>query len=579
MAVCAQHRRGPALIGSHVPQALTSTEIAMNGAQALLKTLADAGVEVCFTNPGTSEMHFVAALDGEPRLRAVLTLFEGVATGAADGYARMAGRPAATLLHLGCGLGNGLANLHNARKGRVPVLNIVGDHATSHVRYDAQLQSDIETVARNVSPGFVRTSASTAALCRDAVEALAAARGLPGQVATLILPADVSWGEGAAPCPPPAPRAAAAAGEATVDAIAAVLRSGEPTALLLGGHALREAPLRDAARLAAHCGVALFAEVFPTRLERGAGLPAVERIAYLAEMAGVQLAPYRHLVLVEAKSPVSFFAYPGKPSDLVPPGCAVHTLAGFGEDAAASLAGLVAALGAGSVEPAVQAPARPARPRGRLTAPKACKALGHLLPERAIVVDEAITSGLLLGAMTRGAPRHDLLTLTGGAIGQGLPCAVGAAIACPDRPVVALVGDGSAMYTLQALWTMAREQLDVTVVVFNNASYSVLNVELDRVGAASAGPKARAQLDLHGPRLDFARLAQGMGVHAVRAESAEDFCTALAYAFAQPGPHLIDARVPEALAGAKRRVLPYLLRSLPNLPPALARALKRRIAP
>ena len=550
-----------------------------NGAHALLKTLVDAGIEVCFSNPGTSEMHFVAALDSQPKMRAVLTLFEGVATGAADGYARMAGKPAATLLHLGCGLGNGLANLHNARKGKVPVLNIVGDHARGHVQYDAQLQSDIETVARNVSPGFVRTSASTAELCRDAVEAVAAARGLPGQVATLILPADVSWGEGGTPCAPlpaPAPPPATAA---TVEAIASAIHSGGKVALLLGGQALREPALLAAAKIAAHSGAKLYAEVFPTRLQRGAGLPPIERIAYLAELAAVQLAGLEHLILVDAKAPVSFFAYPGKPSDLVPPDCRVHTLADPGQDAAASLQALVGALGATQATPVLQAATRPGAPRGRLTAAKVCKAVGHLLPDNAIVVDEAITSGLMLPLLTAGAPRHDLLTLTGGAIGQGLPSAVGAAIACPQRPVLALVGDGSAMYTLQALWTMAREQLNVTTIVFNNASYSVLNVELERVGAESIGTKARAQLDLGNPGLDFARLAQGMGVHAARVATAQDLLQALRYALAQPGPHLIEAVVPESLSGAKRRLLPWMLRALPGLPPAAARALKRKIAP
>ncbi len=551
----------------------------MNGAQALLKTLADAGVEVCFTNPGTSEMHFVAALDGESRMRAVLALFEGVATGAADGYARMAGKPAATLLHLGCGLGNGLANLHNARKGKVPIVNIVGDHATFHTQYDAQLQSDIETVAKNVSPGFVRTSQSTAQLCRDAADALQAARGLPGQVATLILPADVSWGDGAEPsAPPPAP-APLPADDATVQAIAAAMRGGGRTALLLGGQVLREAGLLAAARIAAHSGATLLAEVFPTRLERGAGLPAVERIAYLAEMAGVQLAGFDRLVLVDAKAPVSFFAYPGKPSYLVPDSCSVLTLATPEQDALGSLEKLAAALGAQGAQPLLQAPERPGRPRGPLSAPKVCKAVGHLLPERAILIDEAITSGLMLGVMTAGCPRHDLLTLTGGAIGQGLPNAVGAAIACPDRPVVALVGDGTAMYTIQALWTMAREKLHVVAIVFNNASYSVLNVELERVGAQEGGHKAESQLSLAGPQLDFARLAQGMGVHAVRTGDAEDFCKALEYALATPRPHLIEALVPESLSGAKRKVLPWLLRSLPSLPRPVALALKRKIAP
>ena len=550
-----------------------------NGAQALMKTLVDAGIEVCFTNPGTSEMHFVAALDSEPRMRAVLALFEGVATGAADGYARMADKPAATLLHLGCGLGNGLANLHNARKGKVPVLNIVGDHATYHTQYDAQLQSDIETVARNVSPSFVRTSQSTADLCRDAVEAIAAARGLPGQVATLILPADVSWGDGGVPCPPAPAPAPEAADHAVVEQVAQAIRSGKKAALLLGGQALREPGLLAAARIAAHNGVKLMAETFPTRMERGAGLPPVERIAYLAEMAGVQLADIAHLILVDAKAPVSFFAYPGKKSDLVPDTCTVHTLATPAQDAVASLHQLAAALGATQTPPDLQTDQRQGRPRGKLTAPKVCKAVGHLLPKHSILIDEAITSGLMLSTMTAGAPRHDLITLTGGAIGQGLPNAIGAAIACPTRPVVALIGDGTAMYTIQALWTMAREHLDITTIIFNNASYSVLNVELERVGATEAGPKAKSQLDLHGPVLNFAQLAQGMGVHAIRATTAEDLVVALEYAFSHSGPHLIEAMVPEALSGAKRKILPWLLRSLPNLPRPVAMALKRKIAP
>jgi len=551
----------------------------MNGAQALLQTLADAGIEVCFSNPGTSEMHFVAALDSEPRMRAVLALFEGVATGAADGYARMADKPAATLLHLGCGLGNGLANLHNARKGKVPVVNIVGDHATFHTRYDAQLQSDIETVARNVSPGFVRTAQSTAALARDAADAITAARGLPGQVATLILPADVSWGEDAAPCPPPPESVPQAADDATIQAIAQAIRSSSKAALLLGGKALREPSLLAAARIAAHSGVKVFAEVFPTRMERGAGLPSVERIAYLAEMAGVQLAGLEHLILVDAKSPVSFFAYPGKESDLAPEGCQVHTLASPQQAAAASLDALARALGAHDTQPLLHPLRRPGRPRGPLTAPKVCKAVGHLLPERAILIDEAITSGLMLGAMTQGCPRHDLITLTGGAIGQGLPNAVGAAIACPDRPVITLIGDGTAMYTIQALWSMAREQLHVVNIIFNNASYSVLNVELERVGAQAGGHKAQSQLSLAGPQLNFTQFAIGMGVHAVRTSDSEDFCQALQYALATPGPHLIEALVPESLVGAKRKLLPWLLRSLPHLPPTMARALKAKIAP
>ncbi len=549
-----------------------------NGAQALMRTLVDGGVTVCFSNPGTSEMHFVAAFDSAPEMRAVLCLFEGVATGAADGYARMAGRPAATLLHLGCGLGNGLANLHNARKGKVPVVNIVGDHATTHARHDAPLQSDIETVARNVST-WVRTSQSTAALCRDTAEAIVTSMGPPGQVATLILPADVSWGDGGVPAALPQLAPPPCSSDDTIAAIAGLLQAGGRNALLLGGRALREPALVAAARVAARTGAKLFAEVFPTRIERGAGLPPVERIAYLAELASVQLEGIDNFVLVDAKAPVSFFAYPGKKSYLVPDTCTVHELASPQQDVVGSLEKLVSAVGASAIAPALQPPARPGRPTGKFTADKVCKAVGHLLPDKAIIVDEAQTSGVMLPVMTAGAPRHDVITLTGGAIGQGLPSAVGAAIACPDRPVLALVGDGSAMYTIQALWTMAREKLNVVAVVLNNRAYAILNVELQRVGAAEAGPKAKSQLDLQDPALDFVQMSRSMGVPAVRATTTEEFVTALEAAFQTPGPHLIDAVVPSSISGLKLKLLPRVLGSLAGLPAPLGRAIKRKLAP
>jgi acetolactate synthase-1/2/3 large subunit len=545
-----------------------------------MRTLVDAGVTACFTNPGTSEMHFVAALDSAPEMRAVLALFEGVATGAADGYARMSGRPAATLLHLGSGLGNGLANLHNARRAKVPVVNIVGDHATYHVRYDAQLQSDIETVARNVSPGWVRTSRSTGELARDTAEAIAAAAGPPGQVATLILPADVSWGEGAQPAPPATPAIPAPASQETIESVARALRSGrDRAALLLGGRSLREPELLAAARIAAVTGARLLCEVFPTRLERGAGLPVPERLAYIPELASVQLGGLKHLVLVDAKAPVSFFAYPGKKSYLVPDGCEVLELASPSEDVGGGLQALSEAVdGTRAVEP-LQAAGRPERPTGPLTAEKACQAIGAVLPEGAIVSDEAQTSGVTLAAHTAGAPRHDVLTLTGGAIGQGLPVAVGAAVACPERPVLSLAGEGSSMYTIQSLWTMAREQLDVTVVIFNNRSYAILNIELERVGAKGAGPKARAQLDLTEPNLDFVQIATGLGVPACRAETGEEFTGALERAFAEPGPHLVEAVVPTVFTPLQMRAMPHALRALGKLPRPLATAIKRRVYP
>ncbi len=514
----------------------------MNGAQALIRTLVACGVDTCFMNPGTSEMHFVAALDTVPEMRGVLALFEGVATGAADGYGRMANRPAATLLHLGPGLGNGLANLHNARKGQTPVVNIVGDHATYHKQYDAQLESDIETVARNVSR-FIRWSAKTEEVGSDAADSVAAAFGPPGQVATLVLPADISWGDGGEVAAPVAPQPRATVGDGAIRAIAEALRSGEPAALLVGGTACREEALALARSIADQAGAKLLCETFPARIARGAGRVPVDRIAYLAEFATMQLDGLRHLVLVDAKAPVSFFAYPDKASWLAPDGCEIHTLAGPSDDAPAALAALADALGTSGASAERQPLARPPLPTGALTAQSVCATLGALLPEGAIVSDEGNTSGLFAAGSTAGAPAHDWLCLTGGAIGQGLPVAVGAAVACPDRRVVALESDGSAMYTLQSLWTMVRESLDVTTILFNNGSYAVLNMELGRVGA-EAGPRAKAMLDIRNPDLDFVALANGMGVPATRATTAEEFNDQLERALATPGPSLVEAIVP-----------------------------------
>ncbi|HXA60226.1 MAG TPA: acetolactate synthase large subunit [Streptosporangiaceae bacterium] len=514
----------------------------MNGAQALIRSLVDGGVEVCFANPGTSEMHFVAALDEVPAMRAVLCLFEGVATGAADGYGRMADRPAATLLHLGPGLGNGLANLHNARRAATPIVNVVGDHATYHKRYDAPLESDIEAVAGTVS-GWLRRSAATTEVGADTAAAIAAATSSPGQIATLIVSADLSWSEGAEPGSPLPTRPPVLVPSDVVKSAAAALRSGEPAAILLGGTATRESALRYASRSAVATGAKLLCETFPARLERGAGLPPVERLAYLAEFAAEQLSGIRHLVLAGARSPVSFFAYPGRPSELVPDGCEVHVLAAASDNTADALAQL-ADLVAPDTDPAAQPARRPALPTGELTAETVADTVGALLPEGAIVVDEANTSGLWLPAATAGAPRHDWLALTGGAIGQGLPAAIGAAIACPQRPVICLESDGSAMYTISALWTHRREALDITTIIFSNRSYAILNMELLRVGATTPGPRAHDLLDLSRPDLDFIALATGMGVPASRATTAEEFTAQLSRALAEPGPHLIEVAIP-----------------------------------
>ncbi|HEX5296072.1 MAG TPA: acetolactate synthase large subunit, partial [Streptosporangiaceae bacterium] len=458
------------------------------------------------------------------------------------------------------GLANGLANLHNARRAGTPMVVIVGAHATGHVRYDAPLQSDIEALARTVS-GWVHTSGHPRDLAQDAMRALAAAQA--GQIATLILPADVSWTEGASLAPPrtASPQASAQASPqaspqqwtSAVDRgrlaeVSRLIGAGPTTMLFLGGRALTERGLRAASRIAAATGTRLLAETFPARMERGAGLPAVDRLAYLAESAGTQLAGVTDLVLAGARSPVSFFAYPGQPSDLVPAGCAVTALAGRDQDVEGALEELADLVAAGTAPVLAEAAILPAEP-GPLNAINLANVIAASLPEHVIIADEANTSGFALPMALAGAPRHTLLTLTGGSIGQGMPAATGAAIAAPDRPVLSLEADGSALYTLQALWTQAREQLDVTTVLINNAAYAILRMELARTEAGqtaqgTVGERAARMLDLSGPTPDFTQLSEGLGVPASRVTTAEELDKALRSAYAEPGPHLIEAIVP-----------------------------------
>jgi acetolactate synthase I/II/III large subunit len=519
----------------------------MIGAQALIGSLVGAGVDTCFMNPGTSEMGFVAALDSVPRLRGVLALFEGVATGAADGYARMAGRPAAVLLHLGPGLANGLANLHNARRAGTPVVVIVGGHATGHVRYDSPLQSDIEALARTVS-GWVHTCGTTRELARDAMRAVAAARR--GQIATLVLPADVSWSDSGSLAPPrpwPGPEPVEAG---QVEAVARLVTRGQATLFLLGGTALTERGLAAASRISAATGARLLAETFPARMERGAGVPDVTRLAYLSEHAEAQLAGLDQVVLAGARAPVSFFAYPGRASDLVPAGCSVTVLAEPDQDAGAVLELLADEVAAG-VAPVPARALRSAAALGEepLGAANLAAAIAASLPEHAIVSDEANTMGRALPQALAGAARHTLLTLTGGAIGQGLPVATGAAVAAPDRPVLAIEADGSALYTIQALWTQARERLDVTTVLINNAAYAILRMELARTAAGAAGERASRMLDLSDPIPNFTEISTGLGVPATRVSTAAELDQALRRAYAESGPHLIEAIVPGVTPG------------------------------
>ena len=516
-----------------------------NGADVLCDTLLANDVDVCFANPGTSEMHFVAALDRKPRMRCVLGLFEGVVTGAADGYARMADKPAATLLHLGPGLANGLANLHNARRAGTPMVNIVGDHATHHLAFDAPLTSDIESLARPMSH-WVQRVEKAGDVSRAAAQAVAEARGAPGRIATLILHADAAWTDlPAAPRIEVAARSSPAApAAARLDTAAAALRSGRPAVILLTGRALRAGALETASRIAQASGARLLAQQSNARLERGAGRVAIDRVPYPVDQALAGFDGVEHLVLIGAKAPVAFFAYPGKPSSMLPPGCQVIEAARADEDLASALAQLADRLTIGrDLQPLVSPRVRTEAPTGVLKPSAIFRAVAAYLPEGAIVCDESVSSGRDAFPATYGAAPHDHLQLTGGAIGDGMPMAVGAAIACPDRKVVCLQADGSGMYTVQALWTMARERLDVVVIVFANRRYAILHNELRAVGAGSAGHNASRMLDLVDPALDWVALAKGMGVEGASTDDAARFSDLLRAAMARRGPFLIEARI------------------------------------
>jgi acetolactate synthase-1/2/3 large subunit len=518
----------------------------MNGARALIESLVAAGVEVCFANPGTSEMHLVQAIDQVHGLRPVLCLFEGVCTGAADGYGRMATLPAMTLLHLGAGLGNGLANLHNARRAATPLVNVVGDHAIHHVPYDAPLTADIEAVARPVS-AWIRTARTADGLAGDGWDAVVAAltpRPDPaGRIATLIVPADCAWGDARAAAASTLPERYQPFSPATVAALTGQLAGqvDEHTLLLLDGNALGEAGLAAAGRLAGATGCRVYSTTFPARVEAGPGLFPIPRLPYFPEQVVELLAAVRTLVLVGAEAPVSFFAYRGQPSSLVPEDCRVLRLNHRHQDGAGALTALADALGAGEV-PAPAGPGRPELPGGALSSRGVGQILAALAPDGAVVTSDSGGGGAAFDPMQR-AVRHTWLHLTGGSIGQAGPAAVGAALACPDRTVFALIGDGAAMYTNQFLWTAAREQLDLITVIYSNGSYGILDVEYRRLGINQVGARAASLFDLSRPSLDWVAMAQAQGVPGARARTCKEFAAALRVALAQPGPHLIEAAV------------------------------------
>lgn len=506
----------------------------MNGAESLVHTLIACGIDTVFANPGTSEMHFVAALDRIPGINCVLCLDETVASGAADMYWRTTRRPAATLLHCGPGLANALANLHNARRARSGIVNIVGDQATYHRPLDAPLTADTEGWALPIS-GWVRTAKTADAVGRDAADAVAAAR--TGTIATLILPADTAWTEGGVVGTPQPAAPRPTAEPVAINEAAEVLRSGEPTTLLMGGRTLTDATLRTATGIAQATGAKILAEMFNARMERGQGRPPIERIPYQIDAAFNSLAGSKHLILAEAKPPVGFFAYPGKNGTLWPEDCTIHTLADIEQDGIAALEALAAKVGTRQPEFAIMP--RPAPAEGEIAPETVATSIAALLPEDSIVVDEGISFGRGFSRFTHGAAPHLWLQVPGGAIGGGLPGAVGAAIGSPGKRVLSIQADGSAMYSIASLWTMARCQLNITVVLLANRKYAILLHEYANVGA-NPGRTAMDMLDLGHPDIDFVRLAESMGVAAAQASSIAALNELMAASFERKGPFLIE---------------------------------------
>ena len=518
----------------------------MNGAESLVDTLVRQGVDICFANPGTSEMHFLAALEN-PKMRSVLCLFEGVATGAADGWYRMKDTPASTLLHLGPGLANGLANIHNAKRASSGMVNIIGEHSTAHLKYDPPLTSDIEGLARPLSH-WVRRADSASAIAWDAAQAVAKASEHPGQIATLILPGDTSWQEAGTPVLPTPPVAQRKAPDAArVAHVARVLRSGEPTLIVLANKATRGEALEKAGRVAAATGARLGSQFFTARIERGAGRVAIERIPYAVPQANAFLQQFKHIVTVESREPVAFFAYPDKPSLLKAEGTLVHPLVEADEDSTLAFDMLLEELGGKNAVPVLQPRIATAVPTGALNPLSIAHALAAAMPENCILVDESLTTGRESMGHTMGALPHDLINNMGGSIGYATPVATGAALACPERRVFCMVGDGSAMYTIQSLWTQARESLNITTIIFANNSYAILKAEYTNMGAGvpgvSIGPQAMAMIDIDRPRICWLSMAKSMGVPAVAVDTAEGFYKAMVDSTREPGPRLIEVRL------------------------------------
>jgi acetolactate synthase-1/2/3 large subunit len=515
----------------------------MNGADILCDTLLANDVDVCFANPGTSEMHFVAALDRKPKMRCILGTFEGVVTGAADGYARMADKPAATLLHLGPGMANALANMHNAKRAQTPMVNIVGDHASHHVQYDSPLTTDIESLAIPMSDWVYRIK-SADDVSQAAANAISQSLKGQGAISTLILPADAAWSVTSQPVAKAEFALSTQVDDDLLKSAAQALLNGKKTLILLSGKALRGKALETVSRISEKTGARIMAQQSNKRIERGAGRVLIDRVPFGVDLALKALADIEQLILIGARSPVAFFAYPNKPSVLIPEYCKVISMTRPSDDLGDALSALADAVGVSEHnKPVLAQRDKVIFPTGELNPNSIIQTVSAICPENAIICDESVSSGRNFFNYTYGTAPHDFLQLTGGAIGIGLPLATGASVACPDRKVILLQADGSGMYTPQALWTQAREGLDVLTIIFANRSYAILHNELKMVGAGEPGENARKMLDLNKPVFDWVLMANAAGVEAAKAHDLTTFIDLMKSAISRKGPFLIEALI------------------------------------
>ena len=517
----------------------------MNGAAAFFKSIVDNGIDTIFACPGTSEMQVVDEV-GYSNLRVVLCLFENSVTGMADGYARMLDKPALGMVHVTCGLTNALANMHNARIANSRMIIFGGGvHVAHEVNEPVHSMLQRQPYVAQIAAQCVIEARSPDQLAAAATQALKASNDGAGKIVYVYGPNNAVWGESSFQGKlTSSAEQRQRVSTATISSIADTLKAGKKTAFILDNLALREEGLEILGRIAEGAGGRLFREWLPSRIAMGAGRVRTETLPYGGAEGRELLSEFDQIVLVGAKIPVCPFSYENQPWVKIPENCNVHTLATADHDILAALEELATQLDL--PEKASnrynRKPGEP--PTGPLSGNSIVQSLSILMPADSIVLDEAMLENVMFPLLMDGAAPFDFMAACpGGAIGAGPPVACGAAIACPNRKVILLEGDFSLMQGNTALWSMAQHNLDICVINYNNEGSASLSTELARVRQGEAQPKSIELLRIRKPTIDYAAMAESMGVPASRAETAEEFHLQLTKAMSTKGPHFIDANI------------------------------------